>query len=289
MRVRAVEKWAARFRAGRDTVEDGERPGRPRQNGHDDAVLRFLEKQLYSSSREISKAFFSPRTTILRVLGDLWLRFFAPGWIPHRLSNSQKADSVELSQHMLDMMQGLGPKRQKDLITGDESWIYCDIQRRGMWAQARDELPPNVKRTISSNTTMVSAYFSCCGSVSVEFLPMGQKDNSQIITETILPSIEKKLAECRLKLRTTAAHLHVDNAKPHTAKISIEKIEELGFIVVLQPPYSPDVARCDCFLFGYLKQHLEEKDFTRENEVIAAVREVFDKIALQTFQNVMDD
>jgi hypothetical protein len=34
---------------------------------------------------------------------------------------------------------------------------------------------------------------------------------------------------------------------------------------------------------------LEEKDFTREDHVIAAVREVFDKIALQTFQNVMDD
>jgi hypothetical protein len=27
--LRAVEKWAARFRAGRETVEDDERPGRP--------------------------------------------------------------------------------------------------------------------------------------------------------------------------------------------------------------------------------------------------------------------
>jgi hypothetical protein len=75
---------------------------------------------------------------------------------------------------MLDMIQGLGPKRQKYLITGDESWIYWDDQRRGMWAQDRDELPPNVKRTISSKKTMVSAYFWRCGFVSVEFLPMGK-------------------------------------------------------------------------------------------------------------------
>jgi hypothetical protein len=34
---------------------------------------------------------------------------------------------------------------------------------------------------------------------------------------------------------------------------------------------------------------LEGKHFTREDSVIAAVREVFDKIRLQTFQNVMDD
>jgi hypothetical protein len=69
---------------------------------------------------------------------------------------------------------------------------------------------------------MVSVYFSRCGFASVEFLPMGQKYNSQFFTETILPSIEKKVAECRPKLPTTTAHLHVDNAKPHTSKMSIE-------------------------------------------------------------------
>jgi hypothetical protein len=35
--------------------------------------------------------------------------------------------------------------------------------------------------------------------------------------------------------------------------------------------------------------HLEGKHFTREDQVIAAVREVFDKTPLQTFQDVMDD
>jgi transposase len=65
--------------------------------------------------------------------------------------------------------------------------------------------------------------------------------------------------------------------------MSIEKIEELGFIMLPQPPYSPDLAPCDFFVFGYLKQHLEGKHFTREDQVIAAVREAFDKIPLQTF------
>jgi hypothetical protein len=179
-------------------------------------------------------------------------------WVPHCLSDAQKPDSVELSQHMLDMTQGLGPKQQKYLVTGDESWIYRDNQRCGTWAQDRDDLPPNVKRTMSSQKTMVSASFSRCGFVSVEFLPMRPKYNSQFFTETVLPSIEKKLAECRPKFQTTAAHPYVDNAKPHTSKMSIEKIEELGFILMPQPLYSPDLAPCDFFLFGYLKRHLEE-------------------------------
>jgi hypothetical protein len=158
-----------------------------------------------------------------------------------------------------------------------------------MWAQDRDELPPNVKRTISSETTMVSAYFSLCAFVSVEFIAMTQKYNSQFFTETVLPSIEEKLAECCPKLRITAAHLHVDNAKPHISEMSVEGIEELSFIPVPQPRYFPDFAPCHFFLFGYLKRRLEGKHLTREDQVIAAVREVFDKISLQTFQNVMDD
>jgi hypothetical protein len=97
-----------------------------------------------------------------------------------------------------------------------------------MWGQDRDELPPNVKRTISSKKTMASVYLSRCGFVSVELCPMGQKNNSQFFIETVLPSIEKKLAECRLKLQTTAARLHVDNTKPHTFKMSIEKLKSLA-------------------------------------------------------------
>jgi hypothetical protein len=132
LHLRAIEKWAARFRAGPETVEDDERPERPPHNDLDDAVLRFLERQPHSSSRKISKAVYSPWTKILRVLDDLELRLFTANWMPHRLSDAHLADRVELSQHMLDMMQGLGPRQQRYFITGDESYIYWDNQRRGI-------------------------------------------------------------------------------------------------------------------------------------------------------------
>jgi hypothetical protein len=77
LRLRAVQKWAAKFRAGWETVENDERPGRPTQNDLGYAVLSFLEKQPYSSSWKVSKALYSPKTTILRVLDDPGLSFFA--------------------------------------------------------------------------------------------------------------------------------------------------------------------------------------------------------------------
>jgi hypothetical protein len=65
-------------------------------------------------------------------MDDLGLHFFAPRWMTRRLYDVPKADRVELSQHMLDVMQGLGPEQQKYLIPGDESRIYWDNQLRGM-------------------------------------------------------------------------------------------------------------------------------------------------------------
>jgi hypothetical protein len=118
---------------------------------------------------------------------------------------------------------------------------------------------------------------------------MGQRHNSHFFTETALPSIERKHADCHPKLRTTAAHLHADNPTPHPSQMSAEKIKELGFILVPQPAYRPDLAPCDFFPSGHLKHHLEGKQLTREGQVIAALREVFDRILLDTFQNLMDD
>jgi hypothetical protein len=62
---------------------------------------------------------------------------------------------------------------------------------------------------------------------------MRRRYNLHFFTEAALPSNERKLAECRPKLRTTLARLHVDGVTLHAPKVSIEKIEELGFILVL--------------------------------------------------------
>jgi transposase len=52
-----------------------------------------------------------------------------------------------------------------------------------------------------------------------------------------------------------------DNAKPHTAKLSRQKIEELGWEVLPHAPYSPDLAPSDFHLFRALSNFLKEKHF----------------------------
>jgi hypothetical protein len=142
---------------------------------------------------------------------------------------------------------------------------------------------------ICSKKTILSAYFSRTDFVSIEFLPQGQNYNSHFFTEIILPSVVKNLSVARSKLKATAAHLHLDNAKPHNSQLSLQKIEEYGFIRVPQPPDSPDLAPCDFFFFGYLKLQLEGKTFFDENSLKTEVERILREIPVAMLCSVMED
>jgi transposase len=286
---RAVERWAARFRDGQETVEDNDRPGRPPKSDFAKALVQFLEKQPHSSTREISKALCAPRTTIRRVLASLGLHFFAPRWIPNRLSDDQKADRVALSQEMLEILEPTSSNKWRYVITEDESWIYRDNNIRGMWAHDRDEIPRSVRHSVCSKKTMISVYFSRYGFESIEYVRQGQNYNSEFFADFVLTNLEYKLAIRRPKLRAKNVYLHVDNARPHTAKRSIARIEELHFKRLPHPPYSPDIAPCDFYLFGYLKEKLHGRTFFSDDEVISAVERVLKEIPIEVLCSVMED
>jgi hypothetical protein len=65
-------------------------------------------------------------------------------------------------------------------------------------------------------------------------------------------------------------------------------MEEDGFIRVPQPPYSPDLAPCDFFLFGYLKFQLEGRTFF-DDSVKEEVRRILMEIPVNLFHSVMDE
>ena len=58
-----------------------------------------------------------------------------------------------------------------------------------------------------------------------------------------------------------------DNARVHTAKVSMAKLHELKSKSLLHPAYSPDLAPSDFHLFGPLKDHLRDRRFGGESEL----------------------
>jgi histone-lysine N-methyltransferase SETMAR len=62
-----------------------------------------------------------------------------------------------------------------------------------------------------------------------------------------------------------------DNALVHTLVAAKAAIQCCGVQELNHPPYSPDLAPSDYFLFSKLKSNLRGKKFTSDEEVISAV------------------
>jgi histone-lysine N-methyltransferase SETMAR len=80
--------------------------------------------------------------------------------------------------------------------------------------------------------------------------------------------------------------VHADNARPHTAKLSTQYLNENRMKLTLHPPYSPDLAPSDFYLFEYVKRRLGGVSFEDADQLLAAVEGVLEGIEKVTLQAV---
>jgi hypothetical protein len=80
--------------------------------------------------------------------------------------------------------------------------------------------------------------------------------------------------------------MYADNARPHTARLSIEFFEDNEIRTAPHRPYSPDIAPFNFCLFGDANGCLAGRPFVDAEEVFEAVREILDSIDKVTLQVV---
>jgi hypothetical protein len=80
--------------------------------------------------------------------------------------------------------------------------------------------------------------------------------------------------------------VHVDNARPNTAKLSTRYFNENRVKSALHPPYSPDLAPSDFYLFGHVKRCLAGLLFEDADQLLAAVEGILEGIEKVTLQAV---
>lgn len=64
----------------------------------------------------------------------------------------------------------------------------------------------------------------------------------------------------------------------YTCAVAMAKIHEFGYELLPHPPYSPDLAPSDYFLFPNLKKWLGGKRFDSNDEVISQTRAYFEDL-----------
>ena len=106
--------------------------------------------------------------------------------------------------------------------------------------------------------------------------------NTSYLCDTIL---EKTIAWCQNKRKVSGATsfiFHMDNARSHTSNTTCEYMSEHGLRRMPHPPYSPDLAPCDFFLFGYVKTHLVGSEFATKDEALTKINAILMDIPQET-------
>ncbi len=114
---------------------------------------------------------------------------------------------------------------------------------------------------------MLCVWWCSGGLVHYELLPVGKTVNADLYCRQLTTVMEKlRQLSGRTTSRFRPCLLH-DNAAPHTAKVTKETLEALGFRVLSRTPYSPDLAPSDFHLFRSLRWFLRDKTLETEEEV----------------------
>lgn len=266
---RQCRTWFQRFRDGDESLED-EKRGNPPQIVDNDELKNAIESDPCQTTRELAELFDCDHTTILRHLHAIGKTNRCGKWVPHQLSDANKAARATMAG-ILD-----------SIVTADEKWIcYDNTTRKRQWLDAGEPPKPTPKPNIHGKKVMLCIWWNSKGLVYFEVLDSGQRVTADLY-KAQLSRVDQALRRQGNNTATTK-FLH-DNARPHTAKITQQKIEELGWEVLPHPPYSPDLAPSDYHLFRSMQHSLAEKKFKNREEVEIWVSNFFESQLPEFFE-----
>ena len=104
----------------------------------------------------------------------------------------------------------------------------------------------------------------------IDYLEQGRTINSAYHAGK-LRRLRQEIARKRLGKLTHGVLLLQDNAPAHTSQVAMTAGTECGFEILPHPPYSPDMAPSDFYLFPKLKSHLRGTQYGINEGIIEAV------------------
>lgn len=273
----SVYNWYNEFKRGRRSLKDEEKPGRPISvvtPENIDAVQKLIEQDRHVTYLEIKATLGISATSIHKILHEhLMVRKLCARWIPHKLTDTQKKVRVGWCHEMLEKFNRGASKSVYYIVTGDESWIYAyepeTKKQSTVWVFEFEENPTKVVRARSTAKQMVACFFTKTGHVATVALENQKTVNSAWYTTICLPKVFGELRKNNAKRRII---LHHDNASSHTSHETSEYLATQNIELMGHPPYSPDLAPNDFFLFPTIKGKLRGQRFSTPEEAVEAFK-----------------
>ena len=161
------------------------------------------------------------------------------------------------------------------VVTGDETWVHFvnaetkEQSKQWMHTQSPNK-PKKWKQTFSKRKMMVTVFWDRKGILLTEFMTPGTTITSEVYYET-LKKLRRSIQNKRCGMLTSGVIILHDNARPHTAARTKALLEQFKWEIFKHPPYSPDLAPSDYYLFGKMKVWLATRRFDTAEELMDGV------------------
>lgn len=277
-----IRRWMNQFQRGDFSTLDGDRTGRPRES----VTPEFIQK-VYELVRADRRIKVSEIANILRIsVGSVFTilhthldmkKLFAR-WVPRGLTLDQKAQRIEDSSRCLEIMGHDKKNFFRRYVTMDETWIHHYVpeskQQSAQWIGPGETRPKRFKTQTSAGKVLASVFWDANGILFIDYLEHGKTINSQYYI-ALLEKLLEEIHEKRPGMQRKKILYHQDNAPAHRSMLTMAKLNEIRFELLPHPPYSPDLAPSDYYLFSDLKQHLRGQRYHSNAEVIGATEGYF--------------
>ena len=161
------------------------------------------------------------------------------------------------------------------LVTCDESWICCydpkTKKQSSQWKHAGSPRPKKARQSKSTHKLLMIPFFNSTGMIYMQWVPAGQTVNKEYYVE-VLREFRKRFHQIRPALFQSGQwHFRQDNAPVHNSILVTDYLSKMGIRTVPHPPYSPDLAPSDFYLFPKLKENLRGCRYETIEEMKEAV------------------
>lgn len=231
-------EWFQRFNQGDVSLQDKPRSGRPSAVNKEE-LCDVLEEQPHASTSDMAAVLGTCKQTIHNHLKQHGFILKNPRFDPYDLTDAQARRRVEICQELLN--NPLDDRFWKRIITCDEKLIFLvNNNKKKQWVKRGQETVPVVRQDRFGKKVMISVWWNIDGILDFELLPDGQTINAEYYCQQLDRVYNIVKEKYPALINRKHALLQHDNAPPHRAKLTQQKIKELdGFEVLPHPPIVP--------------------------------------------------
>jgi len=205
---------------------------------------------------------------------DLRKQKICSRFVPHTLAPEQKDRRIAACRDLIATADS-DPDFFKKIVTGDETWcfVYDPTTKRqsAAWIGETSPRPKKLRFQKSRVKTTLVIFFDWQGVIHKEYVSEGETINA-VYYKGVMERLLNRIRRVRAGMCGSGDRflLH-NNAPSHNATIVKRFLAQRKVTVLDHPPYSPDLAPADYFVFPKVKSHLKGRLFDSISDIQKAV------------------